>query len=92
MFSKTSIFKLKRFSNDDSMKPKDLHSLTGLKANITYDLNWVTKKLTHYFQKEDDKVRALNQVLNSVIIEYEITEKQRMTVREYLEKTGKMPL
>lgn len=89
MFEKKALFTLDRLSKDEVINPKDIHSLYGLKSNITYLLNWVTKKPAGWY-KGDEKKRHLNRILNKEIVEYEIIEKSRMTVREYLEKSGKM--
>lgn len=67
-----------------------IHNFKGLKSNIT-------SRFGHWCDYEGNIVgnrdaKGLQEFLDETIIEYELVEKQRMTMREYLTKTGKLNL
>lgn len=66
-----------------------IHKLKGLKANITSrfkDYIDYDGKLNIDKENADD----FKAFLDEVIIEYELKEINRMTMRQYLERTGKL--
>lgn len=66
-----------------------IHNLKGLKSSITSRFG----KFTDYegnIRLRDSNAKSFEEFLNETIIEYELVEIKRMTMKEYLIKTGKL--
>lgn len=80
---------------DNAVDPKDehkiesIHNLKGLKSNITVRF----KDYCDYegnLDLNERNTKDFQEFLDEQIIEYELKEVNRMTMRQYLEKTGKL--
>lgn len=67
-----------------------IHKLKGLKSNITSRFGDYTDHEGNIDLKNSFAAKSFEEFLNETIIEYELVEKKRMTMRQYLEVTGRL--
>jgi len=66
------------------------HNLRGLKPNITQRFGDFTDYEGKITLRDKDHAKRFEEFLNETIIEYELKEINRMTMRQYLERMGKL--
>jgi hypothetical protein len=67
-----------------------IHNFKGLKSNITLRFGHFTDYEGNISLRTKEHAKDFEEFLNESIIEYELVEKKRMTMRQYLEETGKL--
>jgi len=73
----------------DGNKIESIHNLNGIKSNIT-------RRFKHFCDHDGNlelnqrNSKRFQEFLDETIIEYELKEVGRMTMRQYLEKTGRL--
>lgn len=90
-FIKRGVYGSKYYNSSD---PKDgnkiesIHNIKGLKSNITKRFQRFTDHNGNL--NINGKTKDFQEFLDETIIEYELKEVNRMTMRQYLEKTGRL--